>query len=172
MRKLLFAATCLLAVALSAGLSYARFADAPTNAAPRLAPAGQAGANVVDVPAAVPPRDATHAESYGYRPSEAIARRMQRAEAAASGGASAAPVGGGTVVVTAFVLPVRTIVVDSATGLVTEIWSNTTDRHARDSMYMVREDSLAGATRNLDAAIWKQVGSLLARSNRATGRIA
>lgn len=160
----LLALTCL-ALALSAGLSWAQRAGRDSDRVPRLAPVGSQGSHAVRVPAAQPHRARGQHGAYTYRPVAAIVRDL---------GGTAAPTGtsgsGATVTITATVLPVRIIVVRY--GFVSEIWSNTPDQRPGASLWIAREGSTAGAVVPVNASIWKQARSLLARSNRATGRIA
>lgn len=71
--------------------------------------------------------------------------------------------------ITATVLPVRTIVVRQ--GKVKSIITNTSDRRAHTALYVVREGKATGPTRPLTSAIWKQVRLLGADARPGTGTI-
>jgi hypothetical protein len=170
MRKLLPLTVCCIALACTGGWSFAALApkgEARTAAA-RLALAGERGSAAVTLPAQPPRPDAVQEGAYGYQSSARIAAGMQ-ADAAPGSGAAATG-SSATVVVTATVLPVRTIVVED--GRVTGVWSNTGDLRARESLYSVRDGSLDGPVTTLSPEVWAQARTLLARSNVATGRIA
>lgn len=129
------------------------------------------------LPEVPPTRDRVHGSAYGYRSSAALAQalrtqagvdRTTNASPRAARGKGSASV---TVVVTAVVLPMRTIVVDQH-GDVTAIWSNTDDLRPRESLYVVRTGSSTGATTDLTPAHWRQASALLAHAEHATGRVA
>ncbi len=138
-------------------------------ASARLAHDGSAGpaAAPFRAPAVLPREDAQHPGTYGFRTSAALAAKLEGTAPAASApstGASAA------VTVTATVLPVVTIVVDSG-GDVTELVTNTSERDSRGVLYVVRTGNSNGEAATLDAATWADARAALAAAHEGTGTI-
>ena len=157
----------------TAGIASAQLGAGPlashTRAHAKLAPAGTRGAAAVVLPLVMPPRDADHPESRGFRTSAQFARH-QAAAAAPAQGATASAGASASITVTATVLPVRTIVVGSD-DQVTDIWSNTPELGARSSLFVVRRGSVGGAVVPMTRTTWLQVRTVLARAQQSTGHV-
>jgi hypothetical protein len=69
------------------------------------------------------------------------------------------------------VLPVVIIVIDTKTGDVDELCTNTDQRDARGVVYLVREGSEDGTIAELTPAIWAQARAGLAHADAGTGSI-
>jgi hypothetical protein len=151
-------ATALL-VGAFAGVASARLSnDAPP--APERAP--------LVAPAAMPSASGTHPGSYAFRSPDAIGAEISGAAeprgSASSGGGSA------SIAVTATVLPVVIIVVDKA-GDVTQLFTNTDERSARDVVYLVRRGDESGEAAALDADIWADARTAMKSAAAGTGAI-
>lgn len=177
MRKLLFLIALSVAIAGSATWSLAGTSRSSATATAKVVPSGEIGTAAVRLPAAMPKRDAVHPDAYGFRPSAAIARDIQRSASRAprAAGAAAAPRAaasagaGASVTVTAVVLPVRTVVV--VDGAVSEVWSNTRDRRPGMSLYTFRTGTTGGDPVAVTPELWAQLRAVMLRTNTALGQV-
>lgn len=163
MRRLLLTALAIaLIVGTCAGVASARIAhDEATPAAAR--------APFLETPVAMPLEDPSQPGAWGFRDSDELAADIAAPRAATHAGASSSGAAG-TVTVTATVLPVVFIVVDDS-GSIVELFTNTPDRDARTVLYVVREDTISGSRRDLDASTWAGARAALAEAGPGTGSI-
>jgi hypothetical protein len=129
------------------------------------------------VPAALPRELASHPGAYAFRPLKAIenALRAKEARAAATAKKTAAAQtsttsASATIEITALILPVHTIVIDTENTIV-EIWSNTDDPTGTDSLYQVRRGSLDGDAVALTRELWADARAAMHGRPAAVGRI-
>lgn len=122
----------------------------------------------LSLPAQTPKPLGKH-DGYGYRSVDWLARSVgggttEPGAQAKTAGASA------TIVVTATVLPVRTIVVRG--GSVLKITTNSPDRRAHTALYVVREGTESGPARPLTPRIWRDARTLARTARAGVGTIA
>lgn len=144
------------------GGSVALAQQAPVEVAEPAAPAP------ISVPAQPPTEDPAREGAYGYLTGEQLARRGGYEPSASAGASSAGS--SATVTITAYVLPVRTIVVDRS-GEVSSIVTNTTSTDAREAMYVARLGDHGGRQLPIDAELWGKVRTALAAASEGPGVI-